>query len=57
MLETSPHFGAQVEEYGSAEIRELFEHPYRIIYRVSGEDVQVVTLVHVSRQLPRNPPT
>jgi toxin ParE1/3/4 len=27
-------FGAEVPEYGDPDIREVYEHPYRIIYRV-----------------------
>ena len=39
------------------DIREVFEHPYRVIYRVSGPDVQVVAVIHSSRRLPRTPPS
>lgn len=55
-LDGQPHFGAEVPEYGDESVREVFEHPYRIIYRVVGTDVQVVSVVHSSRRLPRTTP-
>lgn len=51
-----PLFGAEVPEYGDPDIREVFEHPYRIIYRVSGPDVQIVAVLHAARRMPRTPP-
>ncbi len=48
--------GAEVTGYGDADIREVFEHSYRILYRVSGPDVQVIAVLHSSRRLPRTPP-
>ncbi len=55
-LTAQPRLGAEVPEYGDEAIREVFEHPYRILYRLSGEDVQVISIVHSSRRLPRTPP-
>jgi toxin ParE1/3/4 len=55
-LDGQPLFGSEVPEYGDPDIREVFEHPYRIIYRVSGSDIQVVAVIHSSRRLPRTPP-
>lgn len=48
--------GAVVPEYEDEAIRELFEHPYRIIYRVGTDRVVILTVVHGSRQLPRGTP-
>jgi toxin ParE1/3/4 len=57
-LDGQPLSGAEVPEYGDPNIREVFEHPYRIIYRVAGPtDVEVVAVIHSARQLPRTPPT
>jgi toxin ParE1/3/4 len=55
-LDGQPLSGAEVPEYGDPDIREVFEHPYRILYRVSEEDVQVIAVIHSSRRLPRTPP-
>ena len=55
-LDVQPLSGAEVPEYGDPDIREVFEHPYRIIYRVaSPTDVEVVAVIHASRRLPRTP--
>ena len=51
-LDGRPLFGAEVSEYGDPNIREVFEHPYRILYRVDGQDVQVVAVIHSARRLP-----
>jgi toxin ParE1/3/4 len=55
-LDGHPLTGAEVPEYGDPDIREVFEHPYRIIYRVTGADVQVVAVIHSSRRMPHTPP-
>ena len=52
-----PLLGAEVAEYGDESLRELFEHPYRILYRVSEQQVQIVAVVHSARRLPRTPPS
>ena len=44
-----PESGRMVPEYERAEIRELIEFPYRVIYRVSAEAIEVVAILH-SRQ-------
>jgi toxin ParE1/3/4 len=51
-----PLLGAEVPEYAEESLREILEHPYRIIYRIHEEKVQIITVVHGSRRLPRNPP-
>jgi toxin ParE1/3/4 len=55
-LDGQPHSGAEVPEYGDPDIREVFEHPYRILYRVNGPDIEVIAVLHSSRRLPRTPP-
>lgn len=56
MLADFPLLGAEVAEYGDESLRELLEHPYRLLYRVSAEQVQIVAVVHAARRLPRTPP-
>jgi toxin ParE1/3/4 len=51
-----PRLGAVVQEYDDESIRELFEHPYRIIYRVGTNQVIILSVVHGSRSLPRGAP-
>jgi toxin ParE1/3/4 len=55
-LADQPFLGAEVPEYGDPKLREVFEHPYRILYRVAGPHVQVIAVIHASRRLPRTPP-
>jgi toxin ParE1/3/4 len=54
-LDGRPRFGWEVAEYGDPDIREVFEHPYRILYRVFGSDVQVIAVIHASRRMPKLP--
>ena len=51
-----PQFGAAVPEYEDESIRELLEHPYRIIYRVSEDRIDILSIVHGARQLPLDVP-
>ena len=55
-LDGQSMLGAEVPEYGDPAIRELVEHPYRIIYQTDGQDVQVIAVIHGARRLPRTPP-
>jgi plasmid stabilization system protein ParE len=48
-----PLLGAVVPEYGEEDLRELFEHPYRIVYRVLTDQLDVVAIVHAARRMPR----
>ena len=50
-LATFPHLGRLVDRYKRPGIRELIEPPYRIMYRVRKEQVEVVDVFH-SAQLP-----
>ena len=50
-LATFPHLGRVVERYSRPGIRELIEAPYRILYRVRQETVEVIDVFH-SAQLP-----
>jgi len=53
-LATQPRLGAVVPEYEDESLRELFEHPYRIVYRLVDEQrLDVVAVVHSSRRMPR----
>ena len=51
-----PHSGSVVPEYGREDIRELFVHSFRIIYRIVGSEARILTVVHGSRLLPREVP-
>lgn len=51
-LALHPLSGAIVPEYGKEDLREVFERPYRIIYCIRGDQVDVVAVVHAARELP-----
>ena len=46
-----PQSGRQVSEAGNAEVRELIESPYRIIYRVRQEAIEILAIVHGRQDL------
>ena len=47
-----PLSGRKVPEYDAEEIRELIEKPYRIIYRIKIDQIDVLAVIHGSRLLP-----
>lgn len=47
-----PDLGSIVPEYDNRKVRERFVHKYRIIYRLSGETVEIAMIPHSSRLLP-----
>jgi toxin ParE1/3/4 len=46
-----PYSGREVPELGVRNVREVIEPPYRIIYRLKGEGLHVVAIIHSSRKL------
>lgn len=46
-----PRAGRMVPEYGVPGLRERIVGNYRVIYRLDGEDAQVVTIIHGARLL------
>jgi toxin ParE1/3/4 len=56
LLVPFPELGAVVPEYEDDTVRELLEHPYRIIYRVQPSWVEILSVVHGARQLPEDVP-
>jgi len=47
--------GRVVPEYREPEVREVFEGDYRIIYRLRRDRIDILTVLHGSRPLPRRP--
>ncbi len=50
---TSPLAGRMVPEIGLEAVREVFLRSYRIVYRVRGDEVQVLTVFEGHQRLPR----
>ena len=46
-----PRKGRMVPEYREEDIREVFYHPYRIIYQLSGSQIIILSVIHEARQL------
>lgn len=47
-----PMSGRVVPEYDLSDIREVIEAPYRIIYRILPEQIDILAVVHGSRKMP-----
>ncbi len=47
-----PYSGREVPEYEAEDIRELIEYPYRIIYRIKSDQIDIVAVLHGARQAP-----
>ena len=50
-----PQSGRMVPEYEDIEIREVVERPYRIVYRVTPDQVDVLAVFHGAQLLPEDP--
>jgi toxin ParE1/3/4 len=55
-IPAQPRLGAMVPEYDRDDIRERLYQNHRIIYRLVGDDIEILAFVNVSRRLPRTPP-
>lgn len=55
-LLSHPKMGRKVPEIGDDSIREVFLFGYRIIYRISGKNLDILTLHHGARLLKINNP-
>jgi addiction module RelE/StbE family toxin len=50
-----PMSGRMVPEYEAEDIREVIEKPYRIIYRIKPEQIDVVAVIHSAQISPASP--
>lgn len=50
-LESFPEIGRRTRETDDPEVRELLFQNYRIIYRCHGHAVQILTILHGSREI------
>ncbi len=51
-LEQPPLLGKRLTRYANADIRELLQRPYRLIYRVRTDRIEIVTVMHYRQLLP-----
>lgn len=47
-----PYSGREVPEYQREDVREILERPYRILYRIRPERIDVITVMHYRQLLP-----
>jgi plasmid stabilization system protein ParE len=50
-LKSFPKIGRIVPEYNQDEIRELIYYSYRIIYKITKQNIFIVSIFHASRDL------
>ncbi len=48
-----PMSGRKVPEYNEDNIRELIEKPYRIMYRIKPDGIDVLAVIHGAKLLPK----
>ena len=54
-LASPPTSGRRLPEYPEAELREVLERPFRLIYLVKDDRIEILTVKHFRQRLPRNP--
>ena len=47
-----PEFGRVVPEFDRPDLRELIVRPYRLVYRLRGELIEIATVFHAARMFP-----
>lgn len=47
-----PRSGRVVPKYGDENLRELIVYPYRLIYRIKTDRIDVIAVFHGARELP-----
>ena len=50
-IATFPRSGRSVPEYEADDIREIIENPYRIIYRIKPDRIDVLAVIHCAQLL------
>ncbi len=46
--------GRKVPEFNADDVRELIEKPYRIIYRIKPNQIDILAVIHGARLLPED---
>ena len=50
-LSELPHSGRKVPEYGQEDVRELLIKPYRLIYWILPDRIDILTVIHYRQHL------
>ena len=51
-LTIAGHLGREVPEYQNPVVREILERPYRIIYRLREDRIEILSVMHYRQVLP-----
>jgi len=51
-LEQPPLLGTRLAHYAGADVRQLLERPYRLIFRVLPDHIEIITVLHYRQLLP-----
>ena len=49
-----PMLGRVVPEFEHGQIREVLEGPYRIIYYIKPDQIDVLAVIHAAQEIPRD---
>lgn len=49
-----PYAGRKVPELSRDDVREVSEQPYRIIYRIKADEIEIATVMHYRQLLPED---
>lgn len=52
LIGETPYAGRQVPEYRREDLREVLERPYRLIYCIRPERIDIITVMHYRQLLP-----
>ena len=47
-----PYAGREVPEYQREDVREILERPYRILYHIRRDRIDIITVMHYRQLLP-----
>jgi len=56
LLRDLPEQGRVVPEWHESSVREVFHEPYRVLYEVADDRIEILTLSHFRQELPPEPP-
>ena len=53
LIALAPEGGSLIPQYKRSDLRETYEGEYRIIYRIRSHGIDVITVRHMARLLPK----
>ena len=56
LLGELPEQGRVVPEWHESSVREVFHEPYRVMYEVTADRLEIIAMSHFRQELPHQPP-